>query len=132
MSNRNVHFLEAIQLLFVNYFNFKRSQFRGAFWYIVLLSLIINILLPLCSYWMAPEILVTLTVFYYLIVFIPTLALNIRRLHDVNKSGWWLLIAFTGIGYFCSTVLVLLPLGANYYGEDVEAANPSMPPWLSQ
>ena len=123
MSNRSVHFLEAIQLFFVNYFNFKDRSSRGAFWYIVLLSLIINFLLPLSSYWMAPEILVSLTAFYYLIVFIPILALKIRRLHDVNKSGWWLLIALTGIGYF-----VLLywfccrgTLGANYYGEDVEA-----------
>lgn len=123
MSNRNVHFLEAIQLFFVNYFNFKDRSSRGAFWYIVLLAVIINVLLPLCSYWMAPEILVTVTALYFLIFLIPVIALKVRRLHDVNKSGWWLLIAFTGIGYF-----VLLywyccrgTLGANYYGEDEEA-----------
>ena len=33
-----------------------------------------------------------------LITVIPTLAAGVRRLHDVNKSGWWLLIYFTGIG----------------------------------
>lgn len=85
--------------------------------------MIINVLLPLCSYWMAPKILVTVTVLYFLIFLIPVIAVKVRRLHDVNKSGWWLLIAFTGIGYF-----VLLywyccrgTLGANYYGEDEEA-----------
>ncbi|MFN3289243.1 MAG: DUF805 domain-containing protein [Acinetobacter sp.] len=29
---------------------------------------------------------------------LPTLAVGARRLHDVNRSGWWMLIAFTIIG----------------------------------
>ncbi|TXF91372.1 DUF805 domain-containing protein [Neolewinella aurantiaca] len=32
--------------------------------------------------------------------FIPSIAVSTRRLHDVNRSGWWQLIAFTGIGLF--------------------------------
>jgi uncharacterized membrane protein YhaH (DUF805 family) len=56
-------------------------------------------------------------------LFIPTLALKVRRVHDVNKSGWWILIAFTGIGYFLLLYWYCLKgtLGANYYGEDIEA-----------
>lgn len=27
-----------------------------------------------------------------LVLFIPNLAVGVRRLHDINKSGWWLLI----------------------------------------
>lgn len=30
----------------------------------------------------------------YLIHFVPGLAVLIRRLHDVDRSGWWLLISF--------------------------------------
>ena len=33
-----------------------------------------------------------------LITALPGLAAGARRLHDVNKSGWWLLISFTIIG----------------------------------
>lgn len=33
-----------------------------------------------------------------LVFLLPSLAAGSRRLHDVNKSGWWLLIALTGIG----------------------------------
>ena len=33
-----------------------------------------------------------------LIIIIPSTSLSIRRLHDVNHSGWWLLLALTGIG----------------------------------
>ena len=29
---------------------------------------------------------------------IPSVAVSVRRLHDVNKSGWWTLIGITGIG----------------------------------
>ena len=53
------------------------------------------------------------------ITFLPGLAVAVRRLHDVNKSGWWLLISFTVIG--------LIPLliwsiskgssGKNQFGE---------------
>ena len=31
---------------------------------------------------------------YSLVVLIPSIAVSIRRLHDIGKSGWWLLIAF--------------------------------------
>ncbi len=33
-----------------------------------------------------------------LLLYIPSLSLGIRRLHDINKSGWWLLISLTVIG----------------------------------
>ena len=41
-----------------------------------------------------------------LLVVIPTFAVGVRRLHDINKSGWWILLIFTGIGiipivYWC-------------------------------
>ena len=40
------------------------------------------------------------TYFYALIVFLPQLAVNIRRLYDLGFSGWWLiagLIPFVGL-----------------------------------
>jgi len=33
-----------------------------------------------------------------LVTLIPVLAAGARRLHDINKSGWWQLIALTIIG----------------------------------
>ena len=53
-------------------------------------------------------------------VIIPMLAVTVRRLHDMDKSGWWILLGFTGIG-----ALVLLywyvqrgTTGPNQFGED--------------
>ena len=35
---------------------------------------------------------------FNLAVFLPSWAVMIRRLHDVNRSGWWILISLTIIG----------------------------------
>lgn len=37
-------------------------------------------------------------VLWLLLLLLPTLAATVRRLHDTGRSGWWQLIAFTGIG----------------------------------
>ena len=37
-------------------------------------------------------------IIFELAVFLPSLAVTIRRLHDVNRSGWWILINLTIIG----------------------------------
>ncbi|MDQ0233150.1 DUF805 domain-containing protein [Metabacillus malikii] len=34
-----------------------------------------------------------MTTIYILAFFLPTLAIQVRRLHDIGKSGWWVLIA---------------------------------------
>ena len=33
-----------------------------------------------------------------MIILIPYLAVAVRRLHDIGKSGWWILLTVTGIG----------------------------------
>ena len=58
---------------------------------------------------------------YGLAVFIPGLAVAVRRLHDVGKSGWWLLIAFIPlIGAIWLIVLYATEgtRGNNVYGPD--------------
>lgn len=36
----------------------------------------------------------TLSSFYALVVFIPSIAVGVRRLHDTGRSGWWMLLNF--------------------------------------
>lgn len=40
------------------------------------------------------------TMIYILLLFLPSLSLSIRRLHDAGKSGWWLLLPFLVILFF--------------------------------
>jgi uncharacterized membrane protein YhaH (DUF805 family) len=63
---------------------------------------------------------VTVTYFSVLIITaLPNFAVSVRRLHDINKSGWWMLINLTVIGIlfvmylFCQKSSV----GKNNYGE---------------
>lgn len=60
-----------------------------------------------------------LSLLYGLAVFIPGLAVTVRRLHDVGRSGWWLLLAFVpvvgGIVLFVFTLIDSQP-GENRYG----------------
>ncbi|MEZ4930068.1 MAG: DUF805 domain-containing protein [Chitinophagales bacterium] len=58
---------------------------------------------------------------YTLAVLVPGLAVAVRRLHDVSKSGWWLLIAF--IPLIGGLYLIYLMVkdsdpGSNEYGSN--------------
>ena len=35
-----------------------------------------------------------IVILVYLGLLIPMLSVQVRRLHDINRSGWWILIAF--------------------------------------
>lgn len=55
-----------------------------------------------------------------LVLFIPNWAATVRRLHDINMSGWWILISiFPYVGQLVLFILLLLPgtNGPNSYGE---------------
>ena len=54
-----------------------------------------------------------------LALFLPTLAIQVRRLHDIGWSGWWILVSFIPyIGGLVLVVLYCLPsqVGTNKYG----------------
>jgi len=56
---------------------------------------------------------------YGLFVLIPSLAVDVRRLHDIGKSGWWLLIAlipFVGIIWLIVLFATDSQPGDNEYG----------------
>lgn len=61
---------------------------------------------------------------YSVLLFIPNLAVAVRRLHDQDKSGWWILIGFVPlIGGIWLLVLYLLDgtPGPNRFGPDPKA-----------
>ena len=53
-------------------------------------------------------------------LFIPGIAVAARRLHDINRTAWWILIAFTIIGIFLLLYWYIQPgnRGDNDYGPD--------------
>jgi uncharacterized membrane protein YhaH (DUF805 family) len=81
-----------VKLAFLNYFNFKGRASRNEFWDFVIGSFIISIILLFIG-----QLNILLTLFFNLIIFIPTLAISVRRMHDVEKSGWFCFIPFYGL-----------------------------------
>ncbi|MDP5291999.1 DUF805 domain-containing protein [Oceanimonas sp. CHS3-5] len=58
---------------------------------------------------------------YTLLVLLPSLAVTVRRLHDIGRSGWWVLMAFIPlVGVLVLFVFMLLDSkpGENQYGNN--------------
>ncbi|MDR7114547.1 DUF805 domain-containing protein [Caulobacter sp. BE254] len=67
---------------------------------------------------------------FYLAMLIPSLAVSVRRLHDSDKSGWWLLLSFVPFGGFVVFIFTLLDgtPGDNRYGPDPKGRPGYAPP----
>jgi len=96
---------------------FKGRARRKEYWMFVLFNLIIALVLGLIERLVGgPGILTNL---YSLAVLIPGLAVAVRRLHDTNRSGWWILI---GLVPLVGVIILIVFLvqdsrpGDNQYG----------------
>lgn len=57
---------------------------------------------------------------YVLASLVPTLAVRVRRLHDINKSGWWMLLCLVPFGSIVILVFTCIDSdpGDNQYGRN--------------
>ena len=79
---------------FNKYFDFETRSSRKEFWYWQLF----RILMFLSFTYLESLGLSGLLFISNFIFLIPEIAVSIRRLHDINKSGWWILLTITIIG----------------------------------
>ena len=114
-------FVTAVKNAFIKCFDFKTRSSRSEFWYFYIFTTIMGFIgLQIDQIFQlkimglqfdninGTVILGPLYIFFYFLFFIPSLALYVRRLHDINRSGWWLLIVLipfigliTLIFFFC-------------------------------
>ena len=85
------------------YADFKGRARRKEYWMFVLINSIISFAL---TYIMQGSIVSQesswLEILYSLAVLIPSLSVGVRRMHDVGKSGWYLLIPFYNLILACT------------------------------
>lgn len=101
-----------------NYCNFSGRARRTEYWMFALISAVIGFVLGIIDGIIGIKLLTSL---YCLFILIPELSLSFRRLHDIDKSAWWLLIAFVPIvGAIILFVFSVKPgtVGTNRYGDD--------------
>jgi uncharacterized membrane protein YhaH (DUF805 family) len=108
--------------VFKKYIDFSGRARRKEFWMFTLVSIIISVALSIVDMAMGSEI-AGLSSIYLLVAFIPSLAVLVRRLHDTGRSGLWVLLALTGIGYIVLIIFAALEgeKGDNKYGTDPKA-----------
>ena len=73
------------------YAKFDGRAGRAEYWWFVLANIIVYIALLILM--RISGIFIILAIGFWLAIIIPSIAVAIRRLHDTNKSGWFLLIA---------------------------------------
>ncbi len=95
---------------------------RKEYWIFFLFNIIIGFVLGLVEGFLGT--MGILAIVYALGVLIPGLAVSIRRLHDTDRSGWWLFICLVPIVGFIVLLVFMVSdsqPGENRYGPSPKA-----------
>ncbi|SEO47774.1 DUF805 domain-containing protein [Paenibacillus sp. OV219] len=102
-----------------NYVGFQGRARRKEYWMFILINIIISVILSILENLLGLSNL--LSKLYSLFIFLPSLAVTVRRLHDTDKSGWWVLIGLIPfVGFIVLLIFTCLDSdpGTNRYGEN--------------
>ncbi|TGD57550.1 DUF805 domain-containing protein [Flavobacterium humi] len=94
-----------------NYANFNGRARRSEYWWFFLMNIIISFIFGFIGGLIKFPLIGTL---YSLAVLVPSIAVAVRRMHDVGKSGWFVLIPIYNLILACTDG----DKGRNAYGED--------------
>ncbi len=101
------------KVVFDNYANFNGRARRTEFWMFTLANIIVSFILGFVLVLISPTLGMAANL-YSLAVLIPSIAVGVRRMHDVGKSGWFLLIPIYSLILACTEG----EKGSNQYGAD--------------
>ena len=116
-SVSSMGFIEAVKTCFMKYATFTGRARRSEYWWFVLFNGIVNTLLSVLS--QSSELMVLVSVLWPLGVFLPGLAVCIRRLHDTGRSWkfvFWILVPIYGPIKFLIELIKDSDPGNNAYG----------------
>jgi len=111
-------FGRAVSSGFGNYATFGGRSSRSAYWYWTLFGCLASVATSFLDFVVGSGVTIGLLVLAPLLL--PDLAVGVRRLHDVDKSGWnyfWVLLPFIGGLYVLSLMLQAGDWGRNSYGD---------------
>ena len=105
---------------------FKGRARRKEYWFFILFNLIASVVLTVIDFMtglLDAELGIgLLSGLYSLAVLIPSLAVTVRRLHDTDRSGWWLLIGLVPL--LGAIVLLVFMLLDGTPGDNRHGASP--------
>ena len=105
------------------YVTFEGRARRKEYWMFTLFNVVfvvVTMLLDILLFGATPDNPTSpryLTTLYGLFVFLPTLTVVVRRLHDIGRSGWWL-AGYYGVAFVCTILMIgsVLMLGGKGSG----------------
>ena len=112
----DINLFNAIKICFQKFFIFTNRASRSEYWWFILFYTIFATIPTLVP----NENVVVFGYIISLLLFIPGIAVTVRRLHDINKSGWFIFISLIPI---LGSIIVLVmtiekgTLGKNRFGE---------------
>ena len=112
----DINLFNAIKICFQKFFIFTNRASRSEYWWFILFYIIFATIPTLVP----NENVVVFGYIMSLLLFIPGIAATVRRLHDINKSGWFIFISLIPI---LGSIIVLVmtiekgTLGKNRFGE---------------
>jgi uncharacterized membrane protein YhaH (DUF805 family) len=117
-------FGQAISAGFRKYVNFSGRACRSEYWYWILFTIIVGLMAAIIDVQLNTQLDSSIV---NLVIAIPSVAVAVRRLHDIDHSGWWILIGLIPLVGF---ILLLVSFasegthGPNRFGPDPLAENP--------
>ena len=156
MPHYGIGFIDAIKRGFKKYATFSGRAGRSEYWWWALITFIVSVVLLVPAYVLgittssdggrtpgaAAIPLIILMIIFYLAIFVPNLALTVRRLHDAGYSGWLVLLGLVpylgGLILLIFAVLPSSPAGVKYdpvpatpYGDNPYQPQSAYPPQSS-
>lgn len=108
-------FGQAVSSGFKNFTNFTDRASRSEYWYFWLFAIIVN----LAQSALFGDGIISVLVSLALIV--PMVSVGVRRLHDTNRTGWWMLVSIIPLAGLIMAIFWLTKVGTigpNQYGYD--------------
>lgn len=116
--------IDAYKRFLKNYANFSGRSTRSDYWYVILANFLIGFVIGFIG-GLIPDlagVTALISGLYSLAIIIPGIAIVVRRLHDINKSGWFYFIALVPLVGVIILLVFLCTASVNEnnrYGERV-------------
>ncbi|MFZ6861011.1 DUF805 domain-containing protein [Undibacterium sp. Ji67W] len=83
-----------------NYANFSGCSTRKEYWMFFLYNILISIAIFVVDMTLLNQN-GALPIIYKLALFIPSISVGVRRMHDTGRSGWWLIVPIVNLIFLC-------------------------------
>jgi len=121
---------QAVSSVFSKYATFEGRAPRSEYWWWVLFTIMLSWASGLADgilfheyalmHYEQTQVFTPISSLVGLALFIPSIAVGVRRFHDMDRTGWWLLLVMSGIGALIVTIWFMFrgTPGANRFGPD--------------